>query len=181
MDTLHSSNAHKFRRDTLHSSSGFTLIEELVALSLSSIVLSMGFMLLSYSMKSYYKYKAMCQMQQDARYAMELLYRETRSGKLGPDCIAGPEHNILNIKDASDPYRVVTIKCGMIGGKNVLQRVVYSNNIWVNTRKIIDNAKNIVFDYDCSDNVLNVNLTTQNTGGNINFTISSKIYSMVGE
>lgn len=162
-------------------SSGFTLIEELIALSLSGIILSMNLLLFSSAMKSYINYKSICRAQEDGVYAIEQIYREVRSSQLGPDCITGTGHGILNLKDPIDPTRTISIKCGMINGRNVLERVVYIGSTSINTRKIIDNVKNIVFEYDCSDNVLNVTLTTLISKGNDSFTIHSKLYSRVGE
>lgn len=170
---------HLFIGKKLHYP-GFTLIEELIALSLSSIVIYMSILLLSSAVKSYNTYKAMCRLKEDGSYAMEQISREVSSMHLGPDSIGGPDHGILNLKDPSDPERTICIKCGMIDGRNVLERVVYYKNSSINTRKIIDNAKNIVFDYDCYDNLLSVSITTKDPKGSACFTICSNLYFRIG-
>lgn len=90
---------------------GFTLVEMLIAVSLSLIIMSGVYKVFISQNKAYTVQDQVTEMQQNARVAMDMMTREIRmAGYLAEEWITGasppspPTHDIVNVSDFNDPF-----------------------------------------------------------------------------
>lgn len=158
---------------------GFTLVELIVAMAISEIVLFALSAFFLYSLSSFKRCDAENEIVQNARYALDSISREVRTSRIQAAPTGKGDFGALYLgKSASDGDTIV-IKCGEFGGRRVLKRTVVRGGAVVNSRKIIDNAEEIVFSYDSSSGMLSITLTVAAEEG-ARFTLSTMVFSRIG-
>lgn len=164
----------------VRSNKGLSLIELIVAMALSSIVFLMFFTLFSTSMLNFKRCDAENEIMQDARYGLDQITREVRMSTISADSVDMSDPGVLYLKRAVPDSDIIIIKCGDYDGRKVLKRMVSRNNVVVNSRKIIDNADNIIFSYDRCDKLLSITLTVAKAETGDSFTLSTTVLSRIG-
>lgn len=101
------------------NSSGFTLVELLVAVSLLSMVLAAGYYLLTFSYQSYRHTVAQYEAEREARLVMLSMEKDIRKAK--ETLISGIVHNGAEVKDSGMQLDVYTD----IDEDNVMELVQY--------------------------------------------------------
>lgn len=156
----------------IRSNKGLSLVELIVAMALSGIVILMLAALLSFSASYFKRCDAENEMMQDARFALDQITREVRMSTIVADSMDMGEPGVLYL---AEPKGTVIIKCGYYGDSKVLKRMVLRNNVVVNSRKIINNADNIIFSYDTGRGLLSITLTVAKSETGPRFTISTAV------